>query len=71
MDWLRCLLNLHQFLGRHEPPERVKGSFCANWERLREIKQFYDPDNLFRNTFWPLNAGGEMVEARTHEPPTP
>ena len=31
----------------------------------------YDPSNLFRNTFWPLDAKGEMVEARTHEPATP
>jgi hypothetical protein len=31
----------------------------------------YDPNNLFRNTFWPLDVNGEMVEARMHEPATP
>jgi len=59
------------FLGRHEPPERTKASFGSNWERLAGIKKRYDPDNLFRNTFWPLNAKGELVDPRTHEPPTP
>lgn len=59
------------FLGRHEPPERTRASFGDNWSRLVEIKQMYDPENLFRNTFWPLDAQGEMVDPRTHEPPTP
>ncbi|KAG6878287.1 hypothetical protein C0992_008294 [Termitomyces sp. T32_za158] len=71
---LCCMANpvtLLQFLGRHEPPERVKASFGSNWERLCEIKKLYDPNNLFKNTFWPLDAEGETVEAHTHEPPTP
>ncbi|KAF8633392.1 hypothetical protein AX17_004563 [Amanita inopinata Kibby_2008] len=59
------------FLGRHESAERTKACFGANWERLCEIKQFYDPSNVFRNSFWPLNAKGEMVDPCTHEPPTP
>ncbi|KAM6502593.1 hypothetical protein JOM56_002570 [Amanita muscaria] len=59
------------FLGRHEPPERTKASFGANWDRLVEIKRLYDPTNVFRNTFWPLNAEGATVDPRTHEPPTP
>ncbi|KAJ3534406.1 hypothetical protein NMY22_g6941 [Coprinellus aureogranulatus] len=59
------------FLGRHEPPERTQASFGDNWPRLVEIKQMYDPKNLFRNTFWPLDAEGQMVDPRTHEPPTP
>lgn len=62
---------LPSFLGRHEPAERTKASFGDNWERLCEIKKLYDPHNLFRNTFWPLNAEGDTVEARDHEPPTP
>ncbi|KAF9486078.1 hypothetical protein BDN70DRAFT_870593 [Pholiota conissans] len=59
------------FLGRHEPAERVKACFGDNWKRLCEIKGFYDPENLFKNTFWPLDAAGEIVEPQTHEPPTP
>ncbi|KAF6759991.1 hypothetical protein DFP72DRAFT_805866 [Ephemerocybe angulata] len=59
------------FLGRHEPPERTRASYGENWSRLVEIKQMYDPGNIFKNTFWPLNAQGEMVDPRTHEPPTP
>ncbi|KAF5375532.1 hypothetical protein D9615_009195 [Tricholomella constricta] len=77
-EWIAGTLKpVHQggpfpsFLGRHEPPERTKACFGANWDRLCEIKKFYDPNNLFRNTFWPLNAEGETVEAHTHEPPTP
>ncbi|KAF8627621.1 hypothetical protein AX15_004319 [Amanita polypyramis BW_CC] len=59
------------FLGRHEPPERTKACFGQSWERLCEIKKRYDPHNVFKNTFWPLNAQGDMVDPRTHEPPTP
>ncbi|GLB37918.1 putative oxygen-dependent FAD-linked oxidoreductase family protein [Lyophyllum shimeji] len=77
-EWIsRTLKPVHQggpipsFLGRHESPERTKASFGANWDRLCEIKKLYDPNNLFRNSFWPLNAEGETVEAYTHEPPTP
>lgn len=60
-----------QFLGRHEPLERTKGCFGANWERLCEIKRFYDPKNLFKNTLWPLSETGEEMAAYMHEPPTP
>ncbi|KAF9443992.1 hypothetical protein P691DRAFT_839285 [Macrolepiota fuliginosa MF-IS2] len=62
---------LPSFLGRHEAPSRAKASFGDNWQRLSEIKKEYDPKNLFRNTFWPLNEAGEDVDPRTHEPPTP
>ncbi|KAG6918872.1 hypothetical protein DXG01_010936 [Tephrocybe rancida] len=67
----RCVDSAEEFLGRHEPPERVKACFGANWDRLCEIKNLYDPNNLFKNSFWPLNAQGGTVEAYTHEPPTP
>ncbi|KAF9463538.1 hypothetical protein BDZ94DRAFT_1163851 [Collybia nuda] len=77
-EWIaETLKPVHQggpfpsFLGRHESPERVKACFGDNWDRLCEIKRMYDPKNLFRNTFWPLNAEGDTVEAHTHEPPTP
>ncbi|KAG6849356.1 hypothetical protein H0H93_009139 [Arthromyces matolae] len=77
-EWIADTLKpVHQggpfpsFLGRHEPPERVKACFGSNWDRLCEIKRLYDPTNVFRNSFWPLNAEGETVEAYTHEPPTP
>jgi len=38
---------------------------------MKEIKQLYDPTNLFRNSLWPLDESGTEVEAHTHEPPTP
>lgn len=59
------------FIGRHERPERVKASYGANWDRLVEIKRLYDPENTFRNSFWPLNESGETVDPRSHEPQTP
>lgn len=65
------LTGYHQFLGRHEPPPRVKGCFGENWERLSKVKKDYDPGNTFRSTFWPLNEKGEEVDPRNHEPPTP
>ena len=55
-------------LGRHKPPEHTKACFRCNWSRLCEVKRFYDPHNLFKNSFWPLNADGEMVEPRMREP---
>ncbi|KJA28830.1 hypothetical protein HYPSUDRAFT_176759 [Hypholoma sublateritium FD-334 SS-4] len=59
------------FIGRHEPGERVQACFGENWSRLREIKGLYDPQNFFKNSFWPLDAAGELIEPQTHEPPTP
>jgi len=31
-----------------EGEERVKATYGENFERLKEIKKKYDPDNLFR-----------------------
>ncbi|KAF8845918.1 hypothetical protein BDN67DRAFT_960544 [Paxillus ammoniavirescens] len=59
---------LPSFLGRHEPPGRVIACFGENWTRLREVKQTYDPTNFFRNSFWPLNSKGDIVEPEEHEP---
>ncbi|KAK7472286.1 hypothetical protein VKT23_000406 [Stygiomarasmius scandens] len=59
------------FLGRHESPARTISSFGPNWARMKEIKELYDPTNLFRNSLWPLDESGTEVEAHTHEPPTP
>ncbi|KAJ7672064.1 hypothetical protein B0H17DRAFT_947822 [Mycena rosella] len=59
------------FLGRHEPAKRTIACFGDNWERLREVKKKYDPKNLFRNSLWPLDADMNLVDPRTHEPPTP
>lgn len=59
---------LPSFLGRQEPPGRVIACYGENWARLCEVKKKYDPDNLFRNSFWPLNAEGEIIEPEEHEP---
>ncbi|KAL0955622.1 hypothetical protein HGRIS_001855 [Hohenbuehelia grisea] len=77
-DWIKNTLRPVQvggpfpsFLGRHEPAERTMKCFGDNWDRMKEIKNKYDPKNMFRNTFWPLDESGEAVDPRTHEPPTP
>ncbi|KAJ3796222.1 hypothetical protein GGU11DRAFT_154862 [Lentinula aff. detonsa] len=77
-DWIADTLKPVQtggpfpsFLGRHEAPSRTISSFGSNWDRLKEIKKIYDPTNVFRNSLWPLDAEGNIVEASTHEPPTP
>ena len=51
-----------QFLGLGEAPTRTMACFGDNWARLCEIKKEYDPTNLFRNTFWPLDATGEVLQ---------
>ena len=57
-----------QFLGRSESSEKTKASFGKNWDRLVELKRKYDPKNLFRNTFWPLNEEGQTIEPNLREP---
>ncbi|KAJ3864737.1 hypothetical protein EV359DRAFT_72860 [Lentinula novae-zelandiae] len=59
------------FLGRHEAPSRTISAFGSNWDRLKELKKTYDPTNVFRNSLWPLDSEGNIVEASTHEPATP
>ncbi|KAG1737829.1 uncharacterized protein EDB91DRAFT_1139342 [Suillus paluster] len=59
---------LPSFLGRQEPPGRVIACYGENWARLCELKKKYDPDNFFRNSFWPLNAEGDIIEPEEHEP---
>lgn len=57
-----------QFLGRSETTEKTKASFGKNWDRLVELKRKYDPTNLLRNTFWPLDEAGNDVEPGLREP---
>jgi FAD/FMN-containing dehydrogenase len=36
------------YLDRGEPAEVVASAYGANWQKMRELKRRYDPDNLFR-----------------------
>lgn len=42
-----------------------------NWARLAELKRKYDPENLFKNNFWPLDKDGKPIELLSNEPPSP
>jgi len=60
IEWVEEALNpvsvggtFPSLLGGDEKPERVKGSYGENWERLRKLKKKYDPDGVFSNSFWP------------------
>jgi hypothetical protein len=46
-------------------------SFGENWPRLAELKKKYDADGVLRNSFWPLDARGDVLDPRAHEPRTP
>lgn len=59
---------LPSFLGRCESPSRVIACFGENWAKLISVKKMYDPTNFFKNSFWPLNDKGELVEPNEHEP---
>ncbi|KDQ56289.1 hypothetical protein JAAARDRAFT_36463 [Jaapia argillacea MUCL 33604] len=59
------------FLGRHEPPSRTMACYGENWGRLCDLKRKYDPTNMFKNTFWPVDTAFEAVESSLHEPPSP
>ncbi|KAF5366015.1 hypothetical protein D9758_006712 [Tetrapyrgos nigripes] len=62
---------LPSFLGRHESPGRTISTFGSAWSRLKDLKALYDPNNVFRNSLWPLNESGAEVDATAHEPPSP
>jgi len=74
-DWLDGTLKpvtqggpFPSFLGRSDSAEKIQACFGKSWDRLVELKRKYDPTNLFRNTFWPLDEGGQVVETSRREP---
>ena len=46
-------------------------SYGKNWPRLAELKRKYDPENLFKNNFWPLDKDGNPIAPLYNEPPSP
>ena len=44
------------FLTRDEGEERVREAYRGNFERLKALKQEYDPDNIFQSN-WNILAG--------------
>lgn len=46
-------------------------SYGENWDRLVELKKRVDPENMFCNTLWPLDAEGNVVDPSEREPPAP
>ncbi|THH18318.1 hypothetical protein EW146_g2635 [Bondarzewia mesenterica] len=77
-EWLRDTIGpvtlggpIPSFLGRHEQPSRAMASYGENWSRLVDLKKKYDPQGVFRNTFWPLDKDGQTIEPQSHEPLSP
>lgn len=45
--------------------------YGKNWSRLTELKNKYDPNNLFKNNFWPVDKHGKSIELLDNEPSSP
>ncbi|EIN06442.1 hypothetical protein PUNSTDRAFT_121659 [Punctularia strigosozonata HHB-11173 SS5] len=59
------------FLGRHESEARISACFGEHWARLRDLKNKYDPQGMFRNNYWPLDPERDPVVAYHDEPRSP
>ncbi|KAI0800198.1 hypothetical protein C8Q74DRAFT_1363979 [Fomes fomentarius] len=77
-DWMKDTIKPHSiggplptFLGRHEPPARVKACYGKNWERLAALKRKYDPTGFFKNNLWPVDRDGRDIDLLHNEPPSP
>lgn len=59
------------FLGRHESPARTMACYGKHWTRLATLKREYDPANVFKNNFWPVDKDGAPIALLDNEPPSP
>jgi hypothetical protein len=44
-------------------------SYGKNWDRLVALKRKYDPTNLFKNNFWPLDKDGKPISDPLYNEP--
>lgn len=45
--------------------------YGKHWGRLKELKREYDPANVFKNNFWPVDKDGAPITLLDNEPPSP